>query len=126
MRTLIAFLAATAFFVCAASASAQSSPPPNLPWPAALPPMETPTTVQPGPVPHCIRPELGCVERMIGRMRDLRARLGCDHRAIFATTYLLLSEEIHKTLVREPGFFRYRDWLTTLAVVFSNFYFDTI
>src|SRR3954467_3928052 len=110
---------------CAGAASAQTELSPNLPWPSLLPPMEVPNTVQPGPVSYCHEAKIGCVDETIARMRTLRRRLGCDHRAIFATTYLLLTEEIRKTVVAEPHFFSDNRWLIYLDVLFAKYYFDT-
>ena len=84
-----------------------------------------PNTVQPGPVSYCRQATIGCVDETILRMRALRRRLGCDHRAIFATTYLLLTEEIRRTVVSEPHFFRDNEWLIYLDVLFAKYYFDT-
>ena len=110
---------------CAGTASAQSELDPNFPWPSLLPPMEVPNTVQPGPVSYCRQATIECVDETIVRMRALRRRLGCDHRAIFATTYLLLTEEIRKTVVNEPRFYRDNEWLIYLDVLFAKYYFDT-
>jgi hypothetical protein len=111
---------------CAGTASAQSELAPNLPWPSLLPAMEVPNTVQPGPVSYCHKATIGCVDDTIARMRTLRRQLGCDHRAIFATTYLLLTEEIRKTVVAEPHFFSDNQWLIYLDVLFAKYYFDTV
>jgi hypothetical protein len=110
---------------CSGTASAQSELAPNLPWPSLLPPMDVPNTVQPGPVSYCHKATIGCVDETIARMRTLRRRLGCDHRAIFATTYLLLTEEIRKTVVDEPHFYSDNQWLIYLDVLFAKYYFDT-
>jgi hypothetical protein len=124
-RTVGALLAATAVLGCAGTAAAQSELAPNFPWPSLLPPQEVPNTVQPGPVSYCQQASIKCVDETISRMRALRRRLGCDHRAIFATTYLLLTEEIRKTVVNEPHFYRDNEWLIYLDVLFAKYYFDT-
>jgi hypothetical protein len=120
-----AVLAAALVLAGAGPASAQSDLNPNFPWPSLLPPMEVPNNVQPGPVSYCHKASIGCIDETIRRMRALRARLGCDHRAIFATTYLLLTEEIRKTVVNEPHFYRDNVWLIYLDVLFAKYYFDT-
>jgi hypothetical protein len=125
-RTAGALLVVGVALACSGTASAQSELSPNLPWPSLLPPMEVPNTVQPGPVAYCRQATIACVDETIVRMRALRRRLGCDHRAIFATTYLLLTEEIRKTVVGEPHFFSDNRWLIYLDVLFAKYYFDTI
>src|SRR3954465_8532415 len=124
-RTAGALLGVVGALGCSGTALAQSELSPNLPWPSLLPPMEVPNTVQPGPVSYCHEATIGCVDETIARMRVLRRRLGCDHRALFATTYLLLTEEIRKTVVNEPHFYRDNEWLIYLDVLFAKYYFDT-
>jgi hypothetical protein len=60
------------------------------------------------------------------RMRRLRNRLGCDHRAVFATTYLLLTRQIRTTMRRDRRFFQDRRWLILELTEFANYYFRTI
>jgi hypothetical protein len=67
-----------------------------------------------------------CIDGNIARMRKLRARLGCDHRAVFATTYLLLTEQVRDTMRRDPHYFRDPRWLIIEDTVFANFYFRSI
>ena len=119
------FAALVGVLAAAAPASAQSELAPNFPWPSLLPPQDVPNTVQPGPVSYCKQATISCVDETIQRMRTLRRRLGCDHRAIFATTYLLLTEEIRRTVVNEPHFYRDNEWLIYLDVLFAKYYFDT-
>jgi Family of unknown function (DUF5995) len=64
-----------------------------------------------------------CIDYNIARMRRLANRLGCDHRAVFATTYLLLTKQIKATLERDPHYFHDRRWLIYEDTVFANYYF---
>jgi hypothetical protein len=121
----VGLVVAVAMLGGAAGASAQSELAPNYPWPSLLPPLEVPNTVQPGPVSYCREAKVSCIDETIKRMRALRSRLGCDHRAIFAVTYLLLTEEIRKTVVTEPHFYSDNQWLIYLDVLFAKYYFDT-
>jgi Family of unknown function (DUF5995) len=122
-RVLLAALAAS-LIVAATPAAGQTTP--DVPWPNLLPAAPgTPTDVQPGPVPRCARPTMRCVDGTLRIMRRWRARLGCDHRAVFDTTYTLLTEEIRRAL-REPGFFADRRYLIWEVTQFSNFYFRTL
>jgi hypothetical protein len=66
---------------------------------------------------------MACVDRVVRRLRRLRNRLGCDHRAVFANTYLLLTKEIRKTIKRRPRYYEGRRWLIYLDVTFANYYF---
>jgi hypothetical protein len=63
-----------------------------------------------------------CIDRTIRRMKRLRAGFGCDHRAVFATTYLLLTEQIR----RERHVFKDLRWLIYEDTVFANFYFRVV
>jgi hypothetical protein len=67
-----------------------------------------------------------CFDGNIARMRSLQRRLGCDHRAVFATTYLLLTEQMRDTIRRDPHFFHDLHWLIVEDTVFANFYFRSI
>ena len=122
-RALVAALAAS-LIAAASSAAAQTTP--DVPWPTLLPAAPgTPADVQPGPVPRCPRPTMRCVDDTIRIFRRWRARFGCDHRAVFTTTYLLLTQEIKRYLKR-PGFFDDRRYLISEITQFSNFYFRTL
>jgi uncharacterized protein DUF5995 len=123
-RALALLVALAASLIVAAPAGAQSTP--NPPWPQLLPPAPgTPAAVQPGPVPRCGRPTMRCVDDTIRIFRRWRARLGCDHRAVFTTTYLLLTQEI-KRYLRRPRFFDDRRYLIWEVTQFANFYFRSL
>src|SRR3954452_24176823 len=112
--------------LAAPAAHAQSNPPqqlPNLPWPNLLPPAPSPADVQPGPVPGCRDATLKCVDTVIRKLKARRDKLGCDHRAVFADTYLLLTREMKRTIQRDPHFFSDNRWLIYEDVTFANFYF---
>jgi hypothetical protein len=67
-----------------------------------------------------------CIDGTIRLMRKLQARLGCDHRAVFATTYLLLTEQVRDTMRRDRHYFHDNRWLIYEDTVFANFYFRVI
>jgi hypothetical protein len=94
-------------------------------WTQLLPPLPSSTDVQPGPVENCRRHRIACIDRVIDRLRRLRNRLGCDHRAVFATTYLELTKQIREDLDRYPDLFRDRRYLFAEDALFANVYFDT-
>jgi hypothetical protein len=123
---LAAAATAVVALACAIAAPADASQDPNPPWPQLLPPRPVTDRTQPGPVPHCRRATMRCVDGVIRRLRRLQRRLGCDHRAVFATTYLLLSRQVRTTMRRDRHFFRDRRWLIYEDVTFLNFYFRVI
>jgi hypothetical protein len=108
-----------------ASPPPPSSSVPNLGWTAVLPPLPSSTHPQPGPVPYCRQPTMRCIDAEIQRLTRLRDRLGCDHRGVFATTYLVLTRMLKRTLIEDPDLFRYPRYLFTEDALFANVYFDT-
>ena len=67
-----------------------------------------------------------CFADTIRRMRKLQSQFGCDHRAVFATTYLLLTLQIRDTIRRDPHYFHDLKWLIYEDTVFANYYFRAI
>jgi hypothetical protein len=111
----------------AAQASASSLLVPNTNWTALLPPSaEDPIDVQPGPVPNCESPSIGCIDDEIQRMAQMQAQLGCDHRAVFDTTYLTLTKVMRHMLDTDVGLVQDRNYLYTEDALFADFYFDTL
>jgi hypothetical protein len=110
----------------ASAAPATASQDPNPPWPQLLPPRPLTDRTQPRPPPRCRKATMRCFKDTIARMRKLRARLRCDHRAVFATTYLLLTVQMRDTIHKHPRFFKDLRWLIYEDTVFANFYFDAI
>jgi hypothetical protein len=122
-----ALVACIVLLAVATPASASSLLVPNLNWTALLPPAAgTPTDVQPGPVPYCETPSIACIDSTVDRLQALRDELGCDHRGVFATTYLQLTKAILSLLDDEPGIVADRDYLYTEDSLFANFYFDEV
>ncbi len=123
---VFALACALAFGGIAASASGAAHPA-NVDWPSYLPAMGSPADVQPGRVPFCRKPTVRCVDEQIKRMRRLRSQLGCDHRAVFATTYLELTRQLRRDL--STGFKkRLQDvrYLYTEVAAFANVYFESV
>jgi hypothetical protein len=83
------------------------------------------TGVQPGPLSECRRPTLACVRRVVRRMSTRWRTLhrSCDHRAVFALTYLRTTQGVLRTLRRDPGFFDDRKYLILEDVLFARLYF---
>ena len=107
-------------------ATVEASPAPNSNWTSLLPALPSPLEPQPGPVPHCKKGRVSCIRTEIRRLTKLRDRLGCDHRAVFATTYLELTKELLRTVKADPNFFRYPSYLYTEDALFADVYFDTV
>jgi Family of unknown function (DUF5995) len=126
-RAALVVFVVLALACASATARADSLLVPNTNWTALLPPVpDTPTDVQPGPVPNCETPSVGCIDTEIQRMTDLRDRLGCDHRAVFATTYLELTKEIRRFVDTDAAKFQDLNYLYTEDALFADFYFDTV
>lgn len=114
--------------ICAAAmpAAAGAAQSPNVDWTKLLPALPSPTEPQPGPVPYCPQGRVSCVRTEVRRLAALRDRLGCDHRAVFSTTYLELTRELLRTVEADPGFFRYPGYLYTEDALFADVYFNTV
>lgn len=122
MRIALAALAAG--LVAAAPGGASQDP--NPPWPNLLPALPISDSTQPGPVPHCRDATMACVDGNIGRMQRAVDGFGCDHRGVFATTYLVLTEQLHKTMRANPHFFHDPRWLIYEDTTFANYYFNAL
>ena len=110
-----------------AANAAGSAHPANVNWPSYLPAMPSPSEIQPGSVPYCRKASVRCIDVEIRRMRRLQRQLGCDHRAVFATTYLELTRQLRQDLSRglkkqliDPKY------LYTEDALFANVYFDSV
>jgi Family of unknown function (DUF5995) len=123
----IAAVSALAASALAIGALPASSEVPNLEWTELLPPIPTAGNPQPGPVSTCAEPKPGCIRTQIRRLRTARDGWGCDHRAVFATTYLTLTKQllsdVKSGLVEER--FVDPDYLYTEDALFANIYFRT-
>lgn len=99
---------------------------PNVHWESLLPPAPSTTAVQPGPQPGCEVATLACVEDVVAQLRALRAGFGCDHRGVFATAYLTLTEHLLTAMQNgDPAF----DDVANLIwqdVRFAAYYYDAL
>ena len=82
--------------VLVVGASAQGSEhPANVHWEEFLPALPSPTEIQPRSVPQLpARDGCGASTCEIRRLRARQRQWGCDHRAVFATTYLELTKAL--------------------------------
>jgi uncharacterized protein DUF5995 len=62
------------------------------------------------------------IREMIDRWQPLDA--SCDHRAVFALTYLRTTQEFARTITQEPGTFSDIPWITHEDAVFAQLYFN--
>jgi hypothetical protein len=67
-----------------------------------------------------------CIDVEVARLRRLQRRLGCDHRAVFATTYLELTKTLRRVLRERPDFLRYPRYLYVEDALFANVYFRAV
>src|SRR5688572_18580272 len=121
-----AFTAGLMTALVMAAPAAASKHPANVHWEYLLPAMPSSTEVQPHSVPFCRRATVRCIDTQIKRMRRMQKILGCDHRAVFDTTYLQLTLTIRQVLRENPRFFRYPRYLFVEDALFANIYFNTI
>jgi hypothetical protein len=110
----------------AAAATATAAEPANVNWPTFLPAMPSSNAVQPGRVPNCRKPTMRCIDTEVRRMRAAQRSFGCDHRGVFATTYLELTLQLRDTLRRRPHFFNDARYLYTEDALFADIYFNTV
>ena len=109
-----------------AGAAAWAGPAPSVSWTQFLPALPSPSQTEPNRVAHCKRAKLKCVRVQIERMRALQERLGCDHKAVFATTYLVLTEALRDAMLADPGMLRWPKWFFREDALFANTYFRTV
>ena len=109
-----------------AAAARGSDHPANVHWEQFLPAFPSPTEIQPRSVPGCRRATLRCIDVEIARLRARQERWGCDHRAVFATTYLELTKTLREVLRERPDLLRYPRYLYVEDALFANVYFNTI
>lgn len=124
---VVTFVTAAVFAVAVAFApSAGAEPVPGIPWTEFLPALPSPAQTKPNKVAHCKRATLKCVDFQIARMEALRDRLGCDFKAVFATTYLELTKVLREAVAADPGFFRWPRFFFREDALFGNVYFRTV
>jgi len=111
----------------AAPAAASAEPAwPAIPWSSLLPPFPTVDNPQPGPVANCRVSSPRCITNEIRRLRAARDGFGCDHRGVFATTYMTLTRQLKRMLDEDPHMVRYRHYLFTEDALFADFYFRVL
>jgi len=122
-RSVLAAAAAALVFAAGLGASALHAEPHYVIGKGHLvAPLTTPTNPHPGPVPGCRHPGLNCLQSTIRRLHQRENRLGCDHRAVFSTTYRVLTQVMLERLRKEPDFFRWPRYLYFEDGLFADVY----
>ncbi len=119
-------MAATVVAAIAASAPAPGAAPPSVAWNEYLPALASPSQTHPNRVAHCRRAKLRCVRFQIQRMRAKQAELGCDHRAVFTTTYLELTKGLRDALLADPQMLQWPKFFFREDALFANVYFRSL
>jgi Family of unknown function (DUF5995) len=107
-------------------APAPAAPAPGVPWTELLPALPSTPQAHPNRVAHCRRATPRCVRVQIRRMRTLQRRLGCDHRGVFATTYLELTKGLRDALAADPGMLEWPRFFFREDALFANVYFRSV
>jgi Family of unknown function (DUF5995) len=111
----------------AAAAPARAENVQGLPnWPEVLPPRPDVSgrKVELG-FDACRRGSVRCPRRVVAEMKDRWRPLDseCDHRAVFALTYLRTTEEYLRTVSSDEHFFARPRWVNHEDAVFAELYF---
>jgi Family of unknown function (DUF5995) len=96
-------------------------------WPQLLPANPfTPSGTVPLGWDACRNGQPSCPGSVIRQMTDRWQPLdaSCDHRAVFALTYLRTTQEFARTIAEEPGTFSDVPWITHEDAVFAQLYFN--
>ena len=88
--------------------------------------MPSSNAVQPGSVPYCRKSSIKCIDTEVKRLAGAQHKFGCDHRGVFATTYLELTRQLRDTLRVRPRFFNDSKYLYTEDALFADIYFNTL
>jgi Family of unknown function (DUF5995) len=103
-------------------ATAAAEDPPFVGWTALLPGLSLPyDATSPD---DCIAGRTQCVDKVVREMSRRLAPLAssCDHNAVFALTYLRVTEEYRRT-VETPTFFDDTPFVNHQDVIFARYYF---
>lgn len=117
---------AVALLALCAAAPARAAEPVNVPWTSLLPALPSPKGNSGGPQPRCRSGKLRCVRVTIRRLAARERHFGCDHRAVFATTYKTLTQVMLRTMKADPKFFYDQRGIVFQVALFSDIYFKTL
>src|SRR3954464_13479049 len=118
-----AIIIAAAALALPGAAGAASSP---VHWESYLPDFP-PKGPSPGAVPGCRTPSIRCIDGEIRTMRRWQVKLGCDHRAVFDTTYLVLTRYLRReAALGKDSEIRDLKYLYSEDALFASLYFRTL
>ena len=119
-------LAAAALAACCGVVVQAPAAVPGVSYTQFLPALPSPNQAHPNRIAHCKVAKFKCVRVEIQRMRALQKRLGCDHRAVFDTTYLELTRTARDALLADPNLLRFKKFFFREDALFANVYFRTV
>jgi hypothetical protein len=122
---MVAVAAALVALGCGVAAQAPAAVP-GVPWTQYLPALPTPSQSHPNRIAHCPVAKFKCVRVEIQRMRALQAKLGCDHRAVFDTTYLELTRTARDAWKADPHLLHFKRFFFREDALFADVYFRTV
>jgi hypothetical protein len=95
-------------------------------WERYLPDMPPIGGPQGHAVPGCRRAALACIDGEVRHLARIQQRYGCDHRGVFATTYLELTRALRSAVA--TGRVRFLDprYLYFEDALFADVYFGTL
>ena len=95
-------------------------------WESYLPDMPPIGGPQGHAVPGCRRATLACIDGEVRHLARIQQRYGCDHRGVFATTYLELTRALRATAAEKRLHFMDRRYLFFEDALFAEVYFRTL
>lgn len=95
-------------------------------WSSLLPPLPTGQGPAPSAEDRCGTDGLRCMREVERTLRRIEDHYGCDHRAVFATTYRLVTRELRRQLQQDPSFFDDPAGLGLEALWFVHTYVRTL
>jgi hypothetical protein len=114
--------------LAASGAAVGADHPANVQWEEYLPALPASSEIQPRGVPYCRRAKIVCIDTEIARLTRMQREFGCDHRGVFATTYLELTKQLREDL--HAGGFKKRlmdrRFLYVEDALFANVYFQSV
>ncbi len=119
-------LFAAALALCCGVVAQSTAAPPGVSYTQYLPALPSPSQAHPNRIANCKVAKFKCVRVEIQRMRAMQERLGCDHRAVFDTTYLELTRTARDALLVDPDLLRFKRFFFREDALFANVYFRTI
>jgi hypothetical protein len=95
-------------------------------WERYLPDMPPLGGPQPHAVPGCRRATIACIDTEARHLARVQQRYGCDHRGVFATTYLELTRVLREAVASRRTHFADPRYLYLEDALFADVYFRTL